>query len=106
MTEQTPNLIRGDDSQAFGQNLLRITLSDPDHLLDTHSISKCEIKFGGCVTKTFLNPVFPLVINLTSAESEKLDVGNNTAVMAVWDEDGRKLTPEGGQIINIGAKKV
>lgn len=103
---QEPNLIRGDDSRAFGQNLLRITLSDPDHLLDTHSISRCEIRFSGCMTKTFLNPEFPLIINLTSEESEKLAVGNNTAVMAVWDEDGRKLTPEGGQIINIGARKV
>lgn len=100
------NLIRGDDSQAFGQNLLRINLSDPDGLLNTHSISKCEIRFNGCVAKTFSNPEFPLIINLTSEESEKLSVGNNTAVMAVWDEDGRKLTPKGGQIIVIGAKKV
>ena len=100
------NLIKGDDSQAFGQNLLRITLSDPDGLLVNHSISKCEIRFNGCVTKTFENPQFPLVINLTSEESNKLSVGKNTAVMAVWDEDGRKLTPEGGQIIVIGAKKV
>lgn len=100
------DLIRGDDSQAFGQNLLRITLSDPDHLLDRHTISKCEIRFNGCVTKVYENPEFPLVINLTSEESAKLSVGNNTAVMAVWDEEGRKLTPEGGQIINIGAKKV
>lgn len=100
------DLIRGDDSQAFGQNLLRITLSDPDNLLERHSISKCEIRFNGCITKTFLNPEFPLIINLTSEESNKLSVGNNTAVMAVWDEEGRKVTPEGGQIIKIGAKKV
>lgn len=100
------NLIRGDDSQAFGQNLLRITLIDNAHLLDNHKISRCEIRFNGCVTKVFENPEFPLIINLTSEESNKLSVGNNTAVMAVWDEDGRKLTPEGGQIIKIGAKKV
>lgn len=100
------DLIKGDDSQAFGQNLLRITLSDPDGLLDRHSISKCEIRFNGCVTKTFLNPEFPLIINLTSEESNKLSVGNNTAVMAVWDEEGHKVTPAGGQIIKIGAKKV
>lgn len=100
------NLISGDDSRAFGQNLLRITLSDPDGLLNNHSISRCEIRFCGCVTKVFENPVFPLIVNLTSEESEKLSVGNNTAVMAVWDEDGRKLTPDGGQIIKIGARKV
>lgn len=105
MTENV-DLVRGDDSRAFGQNLLRITLSDPDHLLDRHSISKCEIRFSGCVTKTFNNPEFPLIINLTSEESNKLQAGNNTAVMAVWDEEGRKVTPEGGQIIKIGAKKV
>ena len=100
------DLVRGDDSQAFGQNLLRITLSDPDHLLDRHSISKCEIRFSGCVAKVFENPEFPLVINLTSEESNKLQAGDNMAVMAVWDEEGRKVTPEGGQIIKIGAKKV
>ena len=100
------NLIRGDSSTAFGQNLLRITLSDPDGLLENHSISKCEIRFNGCVTKTIENPEFPLVINLTSEESDKLSVGNNTAVMAVWDENGQKLTTKGGQIVVIGAKKV
>ena len=100
------NLIRGDSSSAFGQTLLRITLSDPDGLLEHHSISKCEIRFCGCVTKTILNPEFPLLINLTSEESDKLSVGGNTAVMAVWDENGQKLTTKGGQIINIGAKRV
>ena len=100
------NLIRGDSSTAFGQNLLRINLSDPDGLLVGHSISKCEIRFNGCVTKIIENPVFPLIINLTSEESDKLSVGKNTAVMAVWDENGQKLTAKGGQIISIGAKRV
>ena len=105
MAEKT-NLIRGDDSKAFGQNLIRITLSDPDGLLEQHSISKCEIRFSGCVTKTYQNPEFPLLVNLTSEESKKLQAGNNTAVLAVWDELGRKLTAEGGQVIVIGAQKV
>ena len=100
------NLIRGDDSQAFGQNLIRITLSDPDGLLEHHSISKCEIRFNGCLTKTIDKPTFPLLINLTSEESKKLTVGNNTAALAVWDEDGRKLTAEGGQIVVAGGQRV
>lgn len=103
---QDVNLIRGDDSKAFGQNLIRITLSDPDGLLDQHSISKCEIRFNGCLTKTYLNPEFPLLVNLTSEESKKLMTGDNTAVLAVWDEEGRKLTAEGGQVVVIGAQKV
>ena len=99
------DLVSGDDSNAFGQNLLRITLKDKDHLLDNHSISKAELNVNG-VTKVFNNPVFPLIINLTSAESEKLACGENMAFLAIWDEEGKKVTPEGGQIINIGARKV
>ena len=106
MPEQDINFRRGDDSQAFGQNLLWINLSDPDGLLENHSISKAEIRFNPSVTKTFLNPVFPLVVNLTSEESANLSVGDNYAVMALWDELGRKLTPEGGKIIKIGERKV
>lgn len=100
------DLVRGDDSQAFGQNLIRITLSDPDNLLDGHSISKCVIRFNESVTKTFLNPVFPLLVNLTSEESSNLTDGDNTARMAIWDENNQKLTAEGGQIINIGKRRV
>lgn len=100
------NLIQGDNSAAFGQSLLRITLKDDSGLLNNHSISRCEIRFSGCMTKTINNPHFPLIINLTSEESSKLMAGNNKAYLAVWDEKGQKLTAEGGQVINIGAKKV
>ena len=100
------NFRRGDDSKAFGQNLLRINLSDPDGLLVNHSVSKAEIRFNPNVTKVYENPTFPLVVNLTSEESSNLSVGDNYAVMALWDEEGRKLTPEGGKIIKIGERKV
>ena len=100
------NLIRGDDSQAFGQNLLRINLQDPDGLLVNHSISKAEIRFNPSVAKVYENPVFPLLVNLTSEESGNLSVGDNYAVMKLWDELGRPLTPEGGKIIKIGERKV
>lgn len=100
------DLTSGDDSQAFGQNLLRITLKDDDGLLNDHSISKAELKINGGVAKVYENPVFPLIINLSSSESEQLAIGQNMAYLAIWDEDGRKLTPEGGQIIVIGVKKV
>jgi len=106
MAEEKNNMIQGDDSRAFGQNLLRVSLSDPDNLLENHSISKCEIRFNGCLIKSFENPQFPLLINLTSEESNKLAVGSSTATLAVWDENGQKLTAEGGQIIKVGARRV
>ena len=105
MAEDT-NLTQGDNTQAFGQHLLRITLSDPDNLLQNHSISKAEIRFACGLVKTFENPVFPLIVDLTEQESQRMLVGNNTAVMAVWDELGRKVTPKGAQVINVGARKV
>ena len=100
------DLIAGDDSQAFDQNLLRIKLKDPDGLLNGHSISKAELKINGVLRKEYQNPVFPLLVNLTSTESEKLQAGQNIAYLAIWDEQGRKVTPEGGQIIRIGVKRV
>lgn len=106
MAEIEPNLTQGDNTAAFGQHLLRITLNDPDGLLEHHSISKCEIRFACGLVKSFLNPVFPLVVDLTEQESQRMLVGNNTAVMAVWDEMGRKVTPKGGQLIVVGARKV
>lgn len=106
MAEEEPNLIQGDNTAAFGQHLLRITLNDPDGLLEHHSISKCEIRFACGLVKSYTNPTFPLLIDLTEQESQRMLVGNNTAVLAVWDELGRKVTPKGGQLIIVGARKV
>lgn len=106
MAEQEDNLIQGDNTQAFGQHLLRISLLDPDGILEIHSISKAEIRFACGIIKSFDKPTFPLLVDLTEQESQMLLVGNNTASLAVWDELGRKVTPKGGQIIKVGARKV
>lgn len=104
--EQETNVTQGDNTAAFGQHLLRLLLRDPDGLLENHSISKCEVRFACGVIKRYENPTFPLTIDLTESESARLLVGDNTASLAVWDELGRKVTPEGGQIIKVGARKV
>lgn len=80
---------RGDDTQAFGGSFLLINLTNETG----HNISKAVWKCGA-VCKTFVNPVFPLEINLTSAETKKLD-SNNVCYLAVWDEEGRKKTCTG-----------
>lgn len=104
--EETENMIQGDNTAAFGQHLMRINLLDPDGLLVNHSISKCEIRFACGVKKSYQNPTFPLVIDLTEEESQKMLVGKNTATIAVWDELGRKVTPKGSQVLVVGARKV
>lgn len=106
MAEKEVDLIQGDNTQAFGQHLLRINLRDPDNILEGHSISKAEIRFACGLVKTFDKPTFPLLVDLTEQESQRMRVGNNTASLAVWDEKGRKVTPEGGQLIIVGARKV
>lgn len=107
MTETIePNLTQGDNTEAFGQHLMKINLRDPDHLLDNHSISKCEIRFACGVKKSYQNPQFPLIIDLTEDESDKMKVGNNTATIKIWDELGRPVTPKGSQVIVVGARKV
>lgn len=104
--EQEDNLTQGDNTAAFGQHLMSVILNDPDNILEGHSISKAEIRFACGLKKTYENPVFPLAIDLTEEESNRMLVGGNTASMAVWDELGRKVTPKGGQIITVGARKV
>lgn len=106
MAHEEENLIQGDNTAAFGQHLMRINLRDPDHLLDGHSISKCEIRFACGVKKVYDKPQFPLVVDLTEEESQKMLVGDNTATIAIWDELGRKATPKGAQVIVVGARKV
>lgn len=106
MAKEEDNLTLGDNTAAFGQHLMRINLLDPDGLLVGHSISRCEIRFACGLKKTYENPKFPLVIDLTEEESQKMLVGNNKASMAVWDEKGRKATPKGSQVLVVGARKV
>lgn len=100
------NLIQGDNTEAFGQHLMRVYLNDPDGVLVGHSISLAEIRFACGLKKSYKNPQFPLTIDLTEEESNKMLVGKNTATLAVWDEKGRKVTPKGGQEIKVGARKV
>ena len=81
---------KGDDFNAFGEDWVEIELDFPEDWL----ISKAEFKVGNLPTMRFPNPIFPLVVNLTSEQSANLkDV--NTCYMAIYDEEGRKKTLDG-----------
>lgn len=83
------SLYKGDNTEAFGGNLLKINLIDDNG----YEITKAEIRIGS-ILKTIENPIFPLNINLSEEESDILDYTNDVYV-ALYDSQGRKKTVEG-----------
>lgn len=93
-------LYRGDDTDAFGGNFIRVNIKNNT----TYKITKC-VWSCGTVKKTYDNPIFPLIINLTSDETSKL-LSQNTCYLAVYDEYGRKKTCKGKLTFDSNSKKV
>lgn len=91
---------RGDNTEAFGGSFLLVNLINETG----HSVSKAVWK-SGSVLKTYMNPEFPLEINLTSEESRKLDP-TNECFLAVWDEKGRKKTCKGKFVFKTDSEVV
>ena len=93
-------LFRGDNTAAFGNNLLTIRLNN-----DTgYRVTKAVLRVG-VITKKWDNPTFPMIINLTEAETAQLQ-SVNQAYLACWDEDGRKQTCEGTITITSRPRRV
>lgn len=89
-------LTQGDNTQAFGGNFVRINAVYKDsqgNILPLPPMTKAEIRCG-CLVKIIENPTFPLDINFTEEETNKMGV-NNKLFLAVWDENGKKKTPKG-----------
>lgn len=97
------NIYQGDNTAAFGGNFLTIDVSAGEGM-PVPLITKAELKIG-CFTKVIENPTFPLKINLTEEETTHLKT-ENTAYLAVWDNQGRKKTCEGSLIINTNPQRV
>lgn len=82
---------KGDDTAAFGNNFITITLDNPLG----YPISKAEfVVNAGCIRKTFLNPVFPLIVNFNTEDTQKLGF-KNTGHLIVWDNEGRPKQCDG-----------
>lgn len=80
---------KGDDTAAFGNTFITINLENPLGYTISKAIFVC-----GCIQKTFENPVFPLTINLTGAETAKLNY-TNVCYLVVFDENGLQKTCNG-----------
>ena len=85
----TNSIYMGDNTAAFGNNFITINLENPLEYPISKAVFVCN-----CLTKTFENPVFPLVINFDSKETAKLR-SSNTCFLVVYDSEGRQKTCTG-----------
>ena len=83
-------IYKGDDSAAFGKNFITIRANIPEG----HTVTMAKFKCGTLPVMTFPNPTFPLVVNLTPAQTRQLQQ-QNTCYLAVYDSEGRKATCKG-----------
>lgn len=81
---------RGDNTGAFGNDFLRIYLNNPNNLY----IQRAVFQINDDITKEFFDPIFPLRINFTGAETNMLRQVN-VCKLALWDEYGRRRTADG-----------
>ena len=90
----TNTIYKGDDTGAFGSSFITINLDNPNDYEVSKVIFVC-----GCIQKSFNNPVFPLTINLSSEETEKLR-SSNVCYLVAYDSQGRQKTCKGTLTFN------
>ena len=83
-------IYRGDNTGAFGNDFITIRAKVPEGQV----IKQAKFKVGNLPVMTFDNPEFPLVVNLTSAQTSQLKQ-QNICYLAVYDSEGRKATCRG-----------
>lgn len=87
-------IYKGDDTGAFGNSFITINLDNPNDYEVSKVVFVC-----GCVYKEFENPTFPIVINLTSEETNKLKA-SNVCYLVAYDSEGRQKTCKGTLTFN------
>ena len=81
---------QSDNTGAFGNQFITIDLvENPLNI----QITKAEF-IVGCLCKSYTNPVFPLRINFTPEELQKLSYVN-VGYLKVYDHKGRPLMADG-----------
>lgn len=88
-------LHRGDDTDSFNGGLFKIDYSDP-----TFNIKKLEILMGN-VIKTYVNPEFPLQVNLRSSESLINSTGTYDINLIISDSKYKKLNIVTGSTVTF-----
>lgn len=83
---------KGDDTGAYGNNFITINLKNPLN----YEVSKAQfVVNGGCpYVPPVENPVFPMVINFTSEQTQQMRA-TNVGNLVTWDSQGRQKTCKG-----------
>lgn len=83
------SIYKGDDTDAFNDNFLIINLKGSEGYIISKVIFQC-----GNIQKVYTRPQFPIYVNFSHAESERL-FQESTCYLQVFDEKGRRKTCEG-----------
>ena len=93
-------ITQGDSTSAFGNKFLEVNLVVPSGQTVSKAVFVC-----GAVSIEYQNPVFPLLINLTSEQTSELKCGKNTGYLVVYDSNGQKRTCEGSVEFIVNPRK-
>ena len=81
---------KGDDFDSFNQEWAMVDVDIPEDWV----VTKAELRVGDLPRMTFMDPIFPFPVNLSSFQSANLK-NVNTCYLAIYDEEGRKQTLDG-----------
>jgi hypothetical protein len=87
-------IYQGDNTQAFGGHLVKVSLKNDTEQTITRAKFSC-----GDVVRDIKDPVFPLFLDFDEVETKKLKL-QNTCYLAVWDSENRKATVRGHLHVN------
>lgn len=90
-------MYKGDDTNAFDQNFIKIDLVGASGYTISKVIFQC-----GPIQKVYTRPQFPIYVNFSHAESSRL-YQDSVCYLQVFDEKGRRQTCEG--TLNFTAKQ-
>ena len=93
-------IYKGDDTNAFGQNFIQINLNETAG----YNISKVVFQCGP-IQKVFVRPQFPIYVNFSAVESERLQQVSE-CYLQVFDEKGLRQTCEGTLTFTAKSKVV
>lgn len=82
-------IYKGDDTNAFGQNFIKIDLTGAEGYTISKVIFQC-----GPIQKVYTRPQFPIYVNFNHNESNRLQQ-NSVCYLQIFDEKGRRQTCEG-----------
>lgn len=86
-------LDKGIDTNALGSYWLKIDI-DQSELPVGESITKIEVVCGD-LKLSFLNPTFPLEVNLTAEQTRILKCGKNSLFVYGYDSAGKRFKFDG-----------